>query len=225
MAARNSRADGRSRADAQTRAGCTEQLCASRSTGSTGRTGFCTTPESRNRSCRESTAPPFGCADSFPRCKRIPTFRTQEQFRPRWGPMVAMLTPGHSPGHLCFYFPEKKILLAGDQLLTQRKPHLEWTPKGDALNDFRSSLERMAGLDVEWVLPSHGRPYDGPSRAGCGNPEPLPRDGRPDSQSAGRAGSNPRTKLGGRRLARKTLPPFEHRTAVFEILAYLQHPD
>src|SRR5574341_579263 len=31
-----------------------------------------------------------------------------------FGGMQALLTPGHAPGHLCFWQPEKKVLVAGD---------------------------------------------------------------------------------------------------------------
>jgi glyoxylase-like metal-dependent hydrolase (beta-lactamase superfamily II) len=139
------------------------------------------------------------------------------------GPMVAMLTPGHSPGHLCFYFPEKKILLAGDQLLKPRQPHLEWTPEGCALTDFRSSLERIAGLDVDWVLPSHGRPYNGhQARVTAILNHCREMDAQIRNLRSSGIGS-PHELAGA--FWNRTLPPFEHRTAVFEILAYLQHPN
>ena len=66
------------------------------------------------------------------------------------GQMQALLTPGHSPGHLCFYFPEKKILLAGDQLLRPNTPHVEWYRDGCALDEFRASPQgdRRAGRGV-----------------------------------------------------------------------------
>src|SRR5262249_8891778 len=75
------------------------------------------------------------------------------------GPMEAILTPGHSHGHMCFYLPEQKVLLAGDHLLKARMPHLEWHPEVSVLDEFVQSLERLARLDVEWVLPSHGQPF------------------------------------------------------------------
>ena len=47
----------------------------------------------------------------------------------RLGPMRAMLAPGHSPGHLCFYFPEAKILLAGDNFSSLGRRTWNGTPR------------------------------------------------------------------------------------------------
>ena len=67
------------------------------------------------------------------------------------GSMQALLTPGHSSGQLCFYFAERKLLLAGDHL---SRPGAD----GRALADFRASLRQLQVLNVDCVLPSHGRP-------------------------------------------------------------------
>jgi glyoxylase-like metal-dependent hydrolase (beta-lactamase superfamily II) len=139
------------------------------------------------------------------------------------GPMQALLTPGHSPGHLCFYFPQKRILLTGDQMLKPRAPHLEWNPEGSALAEFRASLEELSHLDVDWVLPSHGRPFRGHrararvilnhSRAMQAQIRNLRASGIDSTHDLAEAFWN------------RTLQPYEHRGAVFEILAYLQQPD
>jgi len=135
------------------------------------------------------------------------------------GPMQAMLTPGHSPGHICFYFPEKKILLAGDQLLKPRAPHVEWNPDGSALSGFRESLERISNLDVDWVLPSHGRPYRG-HRARVESILNRSREMEEQIRDLRAGGINSAHDLAGA-FWNRTLQPFEHRNAVFEILAYM----
>jgi len=68
------------------------------------------------------------------------------------GPMRVIATPGHSTGHVCFYFPEKKLLLAGDHLHVADGPHLDG-------GGYLESLCKLARLDVRWVMPSHGRPF------------------------------------------------------------------
>ena len=136
------------------------------------------------------------------------------------GPMRAMLTPGHSPGHICFYLPEKKILLAGDQLLKLRAPHVEWNPEGNALAEFREALEGISNLDVEWVLPSHGRPYRG-HRTRVETILNHSREMDVQIRSLQANGFGSAHDLAGAFWSR-TLEPFEHRNAVFEILAYLQ---
>ena len=139
------------------------------------------------------------------------------------GPMRAMLTPGHSPGHLCFYLPEAKILLTGDQLLKPRTPHLEWDAEGSALAEFRASLEDLARLDVEWVLPSHGQAFrDHTVRIEF----LLEHSRRMAAQICSlRAGGIESPHDLARAFWKRPMNAFEHRNAVFEMLAYLQHPD
>jgi glyoxylase-like metal-dependent hydrolase (beta-lactamase superfamily II) len=139
------------------------------------------------------------------------------------GPMHAMLTPGHSPGHLCFYFPDKKILLAGDQLLKLRAPHLEWNPEGSALAEFRESLEGISNLDVDWVLPSHGRPYRG-HRMRVQAILNHSREMDVQIRNLQASGIDSAHALAGA-FWNNALEGFEHRSAVFEILAYLQQPN
>jgi glyoxylase-like metal-dependent hydrolase (beta-lactamase superfamily II) len=66
-------------------------------------------------------------------------------------------TPGHSPGHVCFHAPERRLLLAGDHLLPKTSPnvsvHVQQRP--DPLGDFLAALDRLADLDVDEVLPAH----------------------------------------------------------------------
>ncbi len=60
-------------------------------------------------------------------------------------------TPGHSPGHLCLYETEKKILISGDHILFDITPNITWWPVMDDLK----SLEKVSELDVDLVLPGH----------------------------------------------------------------------
>lgn len=69
-------------------------------------------------------------------------------------------TPGHAPGHVCLLRESDGVLLAGDHLLPGVTPNVQPSPeRPDALGDFLASLERVAALDVELVLPAHGEPY------------------------------------------------------------------
>ncbi len=38
---------------------------------------------------------------------------------------TCVLTPGHTPGHMCLYEPEKKIMLTGDHILYDITPHIQ----------------------------------------------------------------------------------------------------
>ena len=66
-------------------------------------------------------------------------------------------TPGHSPGHICLYHRQKKILFTGDHLLPSVTPNIGLRPPktGNPLRDYLASLEKTKGLDVELVLPAH----------------------------------------------------------------------
>jgi glyoxylase-like metal-dependent hydrolase (beta-lactamase superfamily II) len=65
-------------------------------------------------------------------------------------------TPGHSPGHMCLYEPDKKILVAGDHILFDITPNVTgWPAMRNALNEYLKSLDKIYTLDVDLVLPGH----------------------------------------------------------------------
>jgi len=67
-------------------------------------------------------------------------------------------TPGHTPGHLCLYEPQRKILLSGDHVLGDITPNISaWSDDTDMLALFLASLDKIAELEVELVLPGHRR--------------------------------------------------------------------
>jgi len=67
-------------------------------------------------------------------------------------------TPGHSPGHMCLYEPNKKILVAGDHILSDITPNIAyWLEMDNPLNDYLTNLERVRALEVRIVLPGHRR--------------------------------------------------------------------
>lgn len=66
-------------------------------------------------------------------------------------------TPGHSPGHSCFYEPERRLLFSGDHVLPRITPSIGYHPRteGDPLAEFLRSLDKLTGYDVAEVLPAH----------------------------------------------------------------------
>ena len=69
-------------------------------------------------------------------------------------------TPGHTPGHLCLYEPEHKVLISGDHVLGDITPNITvWQKDDDSLGDYLESLQKVAKLDVELVLPGHRRAF------------------------------------------------------------------
>jgi len=67
-------------------------------------------------------------------------------------------TPGHSIGHMCLYEPNKKILISGDHILGNITPTIQlWSDEGDPLEQYLKSLDKIYGLDMELILPGHGK--------------------------------------------------------------------
>ncbi|WP_055479404.1 MBL fold metallo-hydrolase [Sphaerimonospora mesophila] len=75
---------------------------------------------------------------------------------PGWD-LRALWTPGHTPGHLCFVEPERKLLFSGDHVLAKITPHVAAHPQSgpNPLADYLGSLREIGGLDVDEVLPAH----------------------------------------------------------------------
>ena len=67
-----------------------------------------------------------------------------------------ILTPGHTPGHLCLYEPERRWLFSGDHVLFHITPNIcRWSGVKDSLGDYLESLKRVRDLPVELLLPAH----------------------------------------------------------------------
>lgn len=66
-------------------------------------------------------------------------------------------TPGHSPGHICFYERTQRIILTGDHVLPTITPNVSFHPEqmGNPLGDYLASLQRLEPLEVDDVLPAH----------------------------------------------------------------------
>jgi glyoxylase-like metal-dependent hydrolase (beta-lactamase superfamily II) len=70
-------------------------------------------------------------------------------------------TPGHSPGHVCLYDADARVLFAGDQLLPNASPNVGLHPQStpNPLDDYLAGLRRVVELEPSLVLPAHGRPF------------------------------------------------------------------
>ena len=69
----------------------------------------------------------------------------------------AVWTPGHTPGHLCFYDEDHEVLLSGDHVLPRISPNISLHPGqgDDPLGDFLASLDVTGALEANEVLPAH----------------------------------------------------------------------
>ena len=66
--------------------------------------------------------------------------------------LTVIHTPGHSPGHCCFYEPERKYLYSGD-LIYQGCLDMFY-PSTDP-QKFWHSVKRVQKLDIERIIPGH----------------------------------------------------------------------
>jgi hydroxyacylglutathione hydrolase len=63
-------------------------------------------------------------------------------------------TPGHSPGSICLYWPDKKILFTGDVVFNQGIGRTD-LPGGNG-KELKESIKKISRLDAEYLLPGHG---------------------------------------------------------------------
>ena len=79
----------------------------------------------------------------------------------RIGDMVFQVinTPGHSPGSVCLYWPDRKALFTGDVVFHQGIGRVD-LPAGDG-HQLKESIKRISKLDVEYLLPGHGNIISG----------------------------------------------------------------
>ncbi len=74
----------------------------------------------------------------------------------------AIHSPGHAAGHLCFYEETQRVLVGGDMVAGASTIVID-PPEGN-MQDFLASLERLAALDADVLLPGHGTMIREPAR-------------------------------------------------------------
>ena len=105
-------------------------------------------------------------AEKFPFAPRKVARRITDGEELRFGKTrsVAVVAPGHTPGHLCLHFPDDGILFLGDYDLTDFGP---WY--GDApcdIGSFRRSARKLASICAATHVVSHEGPvHRGPIAA------------------------------------------------------------
>lgn len=71
----------------------------------------------------------------------------------------AISTPGHTPGHMCFWLEEQGAMLLGDHVLFDITPNITyWPAMPDALGTYLESLKAIRAYDVAIPLPGHRAP-------------------------------------------------------------------
>ncbi len=68
-------------------------------------------------------------------------------------------TPGHSPGAICLYNAEKKVLFSGDTIFAYGIGRTDIP--GGSTRELKNSIKRLTELDVQILLPGHDVPVLG----------------------------------------------------------------
>lgn len=71
-------------------------------------------------------------------------------------------TPGHAPGHLCFWNEDSGALVVGDMVASVGTILIEPNDGGDMI-EYLKQLARLADLGAKVALPAHGEPVDAPA--------------------------------------------------------------
>ncbi len=72
-------------------------------------------------------------------------------------------TPGHAPSHVVLHQPERKLMISGDHLLGRTVLFFDHGHSPDPVGEFLGSLDEIEPLDVDLVLPGHGRTFRDPA--------------------------------------------------------------
>ena len=72
-----------------------------------------------------------------------------------------VFTPGHTPGHMCLYLPEKALMFLGDHVLFDITPNITfWNGMENALGQYLNSLQKIRTFSVKTALPAHRKTGD-----------------------------------------------------------------
>lgn len=70
--------------------------------------------------------------------------------------LECVLTPGHTPGHMCLLDKENKLIFTGDHVLFDISPNIVAFGGGeDALGTYIDSLVKIKSFDIDTALPAH----------------------------------------------------------------------
>jgi len=72
-----------------------------------------------------------------------------------------ILTPGHTPGHMCLWDESSGLMFTGDHVLFDITPNITaWPAMDDSLGEYMDSLRMIREYPVKIALPAHRKPGD-----------------------------------------------------------------
>lgn len=137
--------------------------------------------------------------------------------------LEAFITPGHTPGHVCLFLPEEKIMFSGDHILQKITPNIGFNSYSgpDPLGDYMHSLRKTLALGAKLLLPSHGQVVQDPEAR---IHELLQHHDRRLQACLDALGSSPTTAYDvSRKVFGTSLSYFECWLALGETLSHIEH--
>ncbi|GAA0496628.1 hypothetical protein GCM10008986_24480 [Salinibacillus aidingensis] len=102
--------------------------------------------------CHQAEYDPI--ADSISPVKDIKTLNDGDILTINQTKMEVIHGPGHTAGQLNLYIPSEKMLLAGDNVVSEGTTWIG-PPDGD-MSDYLNTLHRLKKLDIDKIGPGHG---------------------------------------------------------------------
>ena len=93
------------------------------------------------------------------RFMEMEVFKDGDEFRLGQTRFTALHTPGHSPGHYAFFFPDQKILFSADLDISPRGPW--YGGEYSDFDDLVQSVEKLIALQAETLVTSHRKIFYG----------------------------------------------------------------
>jgi len=85
---------------------------------------------------------------------------TDGEVLPYCGGITVIFTPGHTPGHICLYLNQSKILVSGDALVAADGELRGPNPQSAYdMETAMKSLKKLTQYDIETVICYHGGVY------------------------------------------------------------------
>ena len=67
--------------------------------------------------------------------------------------LQVILAPGHSPGSICIYWPEKETLISGDVVFSGSIGRTDFP--GGSTSTLKESVEKISPIKAKYLLPGH----------------------------------------------------------------------
>jgi glyoxylase-like metal-dependent hydrolase (beta-lactamase superfamily II) len=98
---------------------------------------------------------------SAPRFTRVPVDRVvngDDEIPEVMSGLRVIPTPGHAPGHISFWQPDRRILFLGDVIMRFPNVRLPFAAATPDMAENKRSLRRVCAFDVDILCLGHGTP-------------------------------------------------------------------